>query len=335
MSDDCYVVLLFHSVDDRDLLSFRGLGNIHPDVFEKMLRALKKDFDIMSMEEIAGCIAANEKRSGKLLAITFDDGPKSYASRALPLLETLGIPSTCFLITDCVGDRAIYWRYLYNFCIHGGHESELAGIISAEYGRAMRPEEIIGFTRGNFTKEKNERIIRGIFERMVAEEKYRDEEQGLFLSPEDIELAKRNPLVSFGIHTRTHPVMMQLSNDEIMDELSGSTDFYRAGIKDETPMFSVPFGRLYKDYDDRTIIAARGLSIKVILSAYGGGNHRGQPLFNIRRIPVREEMLEGGIGSFRRIIESLCKAEEYAGAERRLYDVIERDATDPNRLSKT
>ena len=317
------IVLLFHSVDDRDLLSLRNLGNIHPDVFEKMLRSLKKDFDIVGMDELAGSVAGREKRNGPLLAITFDDGAKSYAVNAVPVMESLGIPSTCFLITDCIGDESIYWRYLYNFCLHSGGENGLAGLISAVYGIPVPKGEIISFTRSRYTKEKNDRIIRGIFKRLVAEEKYRERERGLFLSLEDIGSLKRNPLVGFGIHTRTHPVMLQLSGDEIFDEVSGSLDFYRARIKDDTPMFSVPFGRLYKDYDERTVAVARDLSIGVILSAYGGCNHPGQPLYNVRRISVHEGMWEGGTGAFRDLIERLCAAEEYAEEEKRLFNAMQ------------
>ena len=53
-------------------------------------------------------------------------------------------------------------------------------------------------------------------------------------------------------------------------------------------MFSMPFGRLFKDYDERAIAIAKTLSINVVLSAYGGGNAEGQPLYNIRRISVHE-----------------------------------------------
>jgi peptidoglycan/xylan/chitin deacetylase (PgdA/CDA1 family) len=323
-----YVVLLFHSVDDRDLLSFKNLGNIHPDVFERMLRSLKRDYDIVGLDYLVGCLSGKEKGSGRLLAITFDDGPKSYVSRAVPLMEAMGIPSTCFLITDCIGDRVIYWRYLYNFCIQSGIEDELGALISTVYGVPLPKEKIISFSRSNFTRVNNERVVKGIVTRLVAEERYREKERGLFLSEEDLALLKENPLVSFGIHTRTHPVLRHLSRGEIADELSGSTDFYRGMIEDGVPMFSIPFGRLYKDYDERTIFSARDLSIKVILSAYGGCNLPGQPLYNIRRIPVREEMWEGGAGAFTDTIGRLCEAEEYAGAEKKLYRAIDGGGKD-------
>ena len=329
-----YVVLLFHSIEDRDLLSFKDLGNVRPGIFERMLNSLKKDFDIVGLDYLIRGISGKEKRSGRLCAITFDDGPKSYASRAVPLMESMGIPSTCFLITDCIGDKTTYWRYLYNFCMQSGLGNQLGALIRAEYGVSVPKETIMSFTRNNFTRARHERVLEGIFTHLVAEGRYREEERELFLSEEDIALLKGNPLVSFGIHTRTHPVLRHLRGGEITDELSGSIDFYRERIRDETPMFSIPFGRLQKDYDERTIFAARDLSIKVILSAYGGGNRLGQPLYNIRRIPVSEKMWKKGAARFRDMIGRRCEAEEYAGAEKRLYEIIEGDAKHFNSPSK-
>src|SRR5574340_191510 len=121
-----YPVLLFHSTDDRDLLSLRGLGNIRPELFEKFIVRLKKEFDIVGLSDMIGFISGDTRARENPIAITFDDGPRSYASQAVPILQTYGVPSTCFLITDCLDDREIYWRYFYNYCIQKGSGSELA-----------------------------------------------------------------------------------------------------------------------------------------------------------------------------------------------------------------
>lgn len=317
-----YTVLLFHSIDERDLLSIKDLGNIRPELFRKVLVALKKEFDIVGLKELVECISGKSEKQGRLLSLTFDDGPKSYASNAVPIMGPLGIPSACFLITDCLGDKAIYWRYLYNYCIHRGLGKELAGLIKAGYDAPVQEVEIVSFTRKNFSPKKNRRIIEGITSRLVSEEEYRETEKGLFLSYSDIDVLKRDPLVSLGIHTRTHPVMSGLSDEEIAAEISGSLDFYKRWVKDDAPMFSVPFGRLYKDYDERTVITAQGLSVEVIFSAYGGRNNKGQPLYNIRRIPVSEGVLERGLASFVDLIKDYDVPTEYIEKEKKLSGYI-------------
>lgn len=318
------IVLLFHSIDDRNLDSFQNLGNIHLELFRKFLSVLRKEYDIVSLEDVVSSVSGTGKKGERLLALTFDDGTKSYATSAVPIMESLQIPSTCFLITDCIGDRAIYWRYLFNVCMHRNRGSELAGLVNKEYGSSIQEKEVIGYTRSNFNVLKNRNIIRGIFRSIISEEEYRAQEGNLFLSFDDIEMLKHNPLVTFGIHTRTHPVMMKLSDDEIKDEISGSLYFYRKHIHESIPMFSIPFGRLYQDYDERTIKTAQQLSIEHIFSAYGGINTKEQPLYNIRRISVHSGMLEQGIHSSVNQLEAESLAEEYCEGEKRLAHALEQ-----------
>ena len=318
-----YPVLLFHSTDDRDLLSLRGLGNIRSELFEKFVVRLKKEFDIVGLSDMIRFISGDTRAGENLIAITFDDGPRSYASLAVPILQAHGVPSTCFLITDCLDDREIYWRYLYNYCIQGGAGRELAAFINEEYRTDIRPEEIVSFSRNHFNKAKNRRIIERLLEGVVSEEKYREREKGLFLSMEDIGSLKQNPLVSFGIHTRSHPVLRGLSDDEIHNEIAGSLDFYRNRISEDVPAFSVPFGRLFRDYDERTISIAESLGVRIILSAYGGGNALGQPLYNIRRISVHEEEIrDENMDAFIDTLRSPAVPAGYAEGERRLAGLL-------------
>lgn len=317
-----FLVLLFHSVDDRDLLSLRDLGNIRPEVFEGALIALKEEFDIVSLEDMVGFIAGHTEAPLRPLAITFDDGGRSYASNAVPIMKSHGVPSTCFLITDCMDERAIYWRYLYNYCVHADRAEALERLIKEEYGAPMEGG-VIRFTRNNFTKEKTDRIVEGILGKIVSQEEYREREGRLFLSFDDLKDLKRDPQVSFGIHTRSHPVMTGLTDEEIRDEIYGSLEFYQEWIDVGLPMLSVPFGRLYKDYDERTVRTAAGLSINHIFSAYGGANGEGQPLYNIRRVPVNSGMLEGGRRSFIGLLRERYTADDYLQTEARLRSAVE------------
>jgi peptidoglycan/xylan/chitin deacetylase (PgdA/CDA1 family) len=317
-----YVVLLFHSVDARSRLSLKDMGNIRPEIFRDLCVALKREFDIVDLRKLVDLISRGDGTQGRFLSVTCDDGPKSYASNAVPTLESLGMPSTCFLITDFIGDKAIYWRYLYTYCLNAGSGKALAALVSAEYGVPIKEEDVFSFTRSNYRREKTGRIMEGISRHIIAEEEYREKETELFLSCDDIGRLKANPFVTFGIHTRTHPVMKGLGDEELRDEISGSAAFYRERIEDSPPMFSVPFGRLFRDYDERTVLSALGLSIDVVLSAYGGRNEKGQPLYNIRRIPVNEGLLEHGAEKF---VRSLLDAEvgpEYLEAEKRLRDAV-------------
>jgi peptidoglycan/xylan/chitin deacetylase (PgdA/CDA1 family) len=159
---------------------------------------------------------------------------------------------------------------------------------------------------------------------VITNEGYREKEGELFLSFDDIAQLQVQPLVKFGVHTWTHPVMKALDDEEIRDELSGSIAFYREKIEDAVPMFSVPFGRLGRDYDERTVLAALGLDVPAVFSAYGGRNEIGQPPYNLRRIPVTESLLEGGEEAFVRSLRDASVATEYFKREHSLRDAVER-----------
>jgi peptidoglycan/xylan/chitin deacetylase (PgdA/CDA1 family) len=318
------LILLFHTTEERDLPSLMNLGNIRPAVFERLCKVLKEEFDLIGLQTLVDGLSGNCETSGRHLAMTFDDGGKSYASFAAPIAGSFGIPTSCFLITDCVGDNTLYWRYLYNYCVHSGQGKKLAGMIGAEYGTYVKEDEVVGFTRRNYDIAKNRNIMECILRRIISAEEYREKEGELFLSLDDITRLKTDPLVAFGVHTRTHPVMKALGEEEIQDEISGSVGFYRGNIGDEVPMFSVPFGRLYRDYDERTVLAALQLDVPAVLSAYGGRNEKDQPVYNLRRIPVTEALLEDGVGAFVRLLRDADVALEYIEREKSLGEAVER-----------
>ncbi len=62
-----FVALLFHSVDARSRLSLRGLGNVRPEIFEKLCRALMREFDIVGLRKLVDLISGEEENQGRFL----------------------------------------------------------------------------------------------------------------------------------------------------------------------------------------------------------------------------------------------------------------------------
>jgi peptidoglycan/xylan/chitin deacetylase (PgdA/CDA1 family) len=86
-------VLLFHSVSNRLPEGLeKNNHNITPDDFRKIIEWYQKHFQIVFVDEIF------EKPTRKgLCAITFDDGYRSVFDNAIPILQSLGVPSTVYL----------------------------------------------------------------------------------------------------------------------------------------------------------------------------------------------------------------------------------------------
>jgi peptidoglycan/xylan/chitin deacetylase (PgdA/CDA1 family) len=90
-------ILLYHSI---------GLNNAHynvkPEQFEMQMEYLKKNCDVVSLDEILHCIKEGRDLPKKPVAITFDDGYYSVYQNAYPILKKRKFPATVFITTGYV-----------------------------------------------------------------------------------------------------------------------------------------------------------------------------------------------------------------------------------------
>lgn len=93
-------ILTFHSIDSRgSVLSYA------PAALRRLLEGLLEDgVDIVSLEELV----ADEKGSHDRVVLTFDDGIRSVARDALPLLARYRLPATLYVVSSWVG-RSNRW----------------------------------------------------------------------------------------------------------------------------------------------------------------------------------------------------------------------------------
>lgn len=76
--------------------------------FERQVRWLAAHYEVVSLREfIERLIAGETLRSAA--AITFDDGYTGVFEHAVPVLRTLGIPATIFIIAEAAGRSPGFW----------------------------------------------------------------------------------------------------------------------------------------------------------------------------------------------------------------------------------
>ncbi len=71
--------------------------------FERQARFLKKDYNVLPLEQLADLIKRGEKLPSRVLALTFDDGYKDNYIYAFPILKKYKLPATMFLIINEIG----------------------------------------------------------------------------------------------------------------------------------------------------------------------------------------------------------------------------------------
>lgn len=100
------LILMYHQVcekrsDPWDLA-------VHPERFEQQLGALKRRFDVVSIDELVYSVAEGKLRKN-MVAITFDDGFADNYNNAAPLLEWYGLPATFYIATNALTNLRMYW----------------------------------------------------------------------------------------------------------------------------------------------------------------------------------------------------------------------------------
>ena len=87
-------ILTYHSIDD----SGSALSTA-PDIFDRQMRWLARSkIQVVSVDEIMAVPADVDA-----VALTFDDGLESFATRAWPVIEAAGLPVTLYVVSALTG----------------------------------------------------------------------------------------------------------------------------------------------------------------------------------------------------------------------------------------
>ncbi len=93
MSSGRSAILTYHSLDDSG-----SVISISPAVFRQQM-------EFLAASEIAVVPLERVTKSPGAVAITFDDGFQNLAPHAIPVLESLGLPATIFVVGQYCGRR--------------------------------------------------------------------------------------------------------------------------------------------------------------------------------------------------------------------------------------
>jgi peptidoglycan/xylan/chitin deacetylase (PgdA/CDA1 family) len=93
-----FCIVNFHGVRKTNTDTFNN-RHISANEFEKIIRYLKNNFNIIPLKEIFEAHRNKTKTAKKTIALTFDDGYKNNFDIALPILRKYNLPATFFIIS--------------------------------------------------------------------------------------------------------------------------------------------------------------------------------------------------------------------------------------------
>jgi peptidoglycan/xylan/chitin deacetylase (PgdA/CDA1 family) len=270
---DAALILCYHNVvsgeDDQ-----RGDPELQVPrrKFERQMRWLRDHYDLVSLHDLVDRLDSGEG-ARSTAAITFDDGYVGFFEHAVPVLRTLGIPATVFVVAEAAGRPAGYWW---------DHPEVVQALTPA------RREQWLGDLRGD-----GPAILSGI-----------QASAGVTL-PRPLRPANWATIrahigggIDVGGHSATHRALPTLTPEELEHEIITSRTAIHQATGAWPEFFAYPYGR----WDSRVRGLVREAGYRAALTLDAGLNRAATDRWSLRRVNVpagiTEAAFEGWAAGF-------------------------------------
>jgi peptidoglycan/xylan/chitin deacetylase (PgdA/CDA1 family) len=245
-------VILYHATFSRIPKNLSaGLHNVAPEEIYKQLQWLKKNFDIVSIDDFF-----EHKRPG-MATVTFDDAYQSVFKEAMPVIKSLNIPATIF-INGCSLEGKVFWRDKIRFLINNSMEIEFINYFAkiSAGGKLLTKEN---FYWASKSININSREIDQALDGFLKERDISLNQMNYCLK--DKTLLVNDELITYGNHTFSHYNLSSLSEEEQKEDIGKNHELLkRLGVK-LSRVFSIPFGGK-KHFNEATIGIIKDLGYK-------------------------------------------------------------------------
>jgi peptidoglycan/xylan/chitin deacetylase (PgdA/CDA1 family) len=276
-------VLCYHRVCDpsAEPRAHRGLC-VPPAAFAEQLDALAARYEVVTLADVLDARRHEHRLPRRALLITFDDAYDDFASTAWPMLRERSLPAALFVPTGFPDTDQVFWW------------DRLAELIAADPDRATIPSPLGDLP---VTTERDRRRtfaeLRAACKRMsmpevtayldtLAAEVGAPPASGRVLGWEALRQLGAEG-VTIAAHSRSHPILTTLSDDELDDELRTSRADIAREMGTDVPCFAYPSGI----HDDRVVHATEEAGYEVAFTTRRGINDlRRQSWLRMLRINI-------------------------------------------------
>ncbi|KKG07377.1 polysaccharide deacetylase family protein [Methanosarcina sp. 2.H.A.1B.4] len=286
------IILIYHRVttleNDPQLLA------INPDNFYKQIEWLKKNYNIISIEELSDRLK-DKKLPERSIVITFDDGYADNYLEALPILETLEAPATFFVTTGIIDtDKEFWWDdlervFLSRIDLPPSLSLNVSGNIcrfdvSNQKNKLNTYNELHPILK--FQNPSNrDLLVKSILDWSGLNYKGRKTHRTM-TQKEVIKLSK-SEYATIGAHTKSHSPLSILSKEEQRKDIISSKEQLENWTNNQIKYFSYPFG-CKNDYNKNSIDICKELNFDLVCSNYYGQVHSYSNIYELPRCLIRD-----------------------------------------------
>ncbi len=273
-------ILIYHRVrNDADPLT---PYDMKAEQFDWEMRLLHQYFNVLPLGEAVSALESHTLPD-RAICITFDDGYADQVEVALPILKKYDHSAAFFIPTG----------YLNGGCMWNDMVTET---IRFYRGRELDLTKLnLGLHKISTVTEKRETIARllGIIKHFHPDSRKRildymktligfDVAKNLMMSAGSIQLLS-NAGMEIGCHTKMHPILTSLSDEEADTEIRASKQMLEEIIGKPVRYFAYPNGKPYEDYMPEHVEMVKQAGFEAALSTAKGVSTTESDIFQLPR----------------------------------------------------
>ncbi|OJV38747.1 MAG: hypothetical protein BGO29_13970 [Bacteroidales bacterium 36-12] len=237
------VLPLYHVISDNPLKHIKHLYKVlDSKTFEKDIDFLLKNYEVVTPEYLIKCAENPELRKNKAFLITFDDGLREFYEVAAPILKRKGVPAICFLNSDFVDNKDLFYRLKVSLLIEEINKVEPSNSAFIKIRSAFEAYGLIYRGASDLLKIKfiNKKLLDKVAEIISFDfQSFLKNTQPYMNLSEIKELEKQG--FYFGAHSVNHPEFRFIDSTEQQFQINESLKFVQNNLHPQSNFFAFPF----------------------------------------------------------------------------------------------
>lgn len=273
------IVLIYHRVMDKP--DFMRPNEIDRDIFAWQMDLLANYFNILSIDEALYHLHS-DSLPPRAVCLTFDDGYADNVHNALPILKQMKLKATFFIASGYLNGGRM-WNDSIIEMVRGRPESylDLTEINLKQYDlstpakKASAALNIIRHIKHMEIPHKNHCIdyIESLANKLPTD---------LMLTTQQVRTLHENGMV-IGGHTVTHPILIKMTNSEIIQEIADNKTVLEKIINNTVNYFAYPNGKAGEDYLPEQSAIIQSLGFKAAFSTHLGCANKHSDMWQLPR----------------------------------------------------
>jgi peptidoglycan/xylan/chitin deacetylase (PgdA/CDA1 family) len=228
-------VLGYHGIREDDAtagaMAFENL-HVRASTFAAHCQVVRECCDPISLDDWRAAAAGRRTLPPRPVLITFDDGYRSVARVAAPILAEHDLPAVVFVCNEPIERRRLFWF----------------DAVAAREGEAA-------------VERWKDREYDEWFAACAASTPVADDDPRAPMTVDELVALDRSGRFEIGGHTRRHPILGRAPRDRQREEIAGNLDAIRGWIGRPVRAFAYPNGRPGLDYSEATVSELTALGI--------------------------------------------------------------------------